>query len=114
MRLKTSIDSETTEYEPEFLRRCDICGKKSEFMSTWFFSLSRTLFDFKSRDCRFPEVVAVCRECRYKEPIAKMYDAVFKRMLNRNFGKYNMSLMRAKKKKSKHARNGILNKARHK
>ena len=94
------------------MQKCDICGKESKFQSFWIFCINKTMIDprmfprvFMLRNPygHLPEVVRVCRKCRYTATVADMHAVVIKRMMNRRFGKYNIK---------KKARNGILNKAR--
>lgn len=81
--------------------KCDMCGKESEFDSFWIFCINETVIDprffprlwvLRGYGSRNPEVVRVCRKCRYTANIADMYDGVYKkickRMMNRRYGKY--------------------------
>ena len=86
------------------MQKCDICGEESKFQSFWIFCINKTavdprffprIFMLRNPYGHLPEVVRICRRCRYKATVADMYDAVYKRMLNRESGKY----AKARKKK---------------
>jgi len=79
------------------MQKCDICGEESKFQSFWIFCINK-IFMLRNPYGHLPEVVRICRRCRYKATVADMYDAVYKRMLNRESGKYAKARKKAKKK----------------